>query len=64
MQQSKLAMETNQLVVGIVTAAFVFGAYFLWLFQGHGGMFRCMRFATGQRWALLPVACFWPLMPF
>lgn len=66
MQQSKLAMETNQLVVGIVTAAFVFGAYFLGLFQGQKDPTRWQAFfgsitsgvtRRGVMWAVsLPAA--------
>ena len=37
-------METKQIILGIVTAAFVFGAYFIGLFQGQRHPIRWREF--------------------
>ena len=63
-------METKQIVLGVVTAAFVFGAYFLGLFQGQRHPIRFREFfrsmtgsltRRGFAWAVaLPVS--WVLL--
>ena len=63
-------MESKQIILGIVTAAFVFGAYFLGLFQGQQNPARWREFfqsATnsltrrGFAWVVALPAC-WVLL--
>ena len=63
-------METKQIILGVVTVAFVFGAYFIGLFQGQRHPVRWREFfrslmgsltRRGFAWAVALPAC-WVLL--
>src|SRR4051812_26284760 len=54
-------METKQIVLGILTAVFVFGAYFLGLFQGQKNALKWREFFQNIRGSLTRGGFGWAL---
>ena len=54
-------METKQIILAIVTATFVIGAYFIGLFHGHRHPIRCREFFRSMTGSLTRWGFFWAI---